>query len=67
MDFVVDQTEPINPSLSQPMKDEDLEVFIDEFGEATRRAKVPVATLEKWKGRLPFLLLDYWREEGWCG
>jgi hypothetical protein len=49
------------------MRDEDFDVFIEEFGEATHRVDVPLETLQKWRGRLPDLLLTYWAEEGWSG
>jgi len=49
------------------MRDEDFEVFIDEFGEATHRINVPPGAVQKWRGKLPDLLLTYWQEEGWCG
>lgn len=49
------------------MRDEDFEVFIDEFGEATSRTDVPEAAIEKWQGKLPDRLLTYWKEEGWYG
>jgi hypothetical protein len=48
------------------MRDEDLEVFIGEFGEATQRVEVPLAKIEKWRGKLPDQLLKYWEQEGWC-
>jgi len=32
------------------MRDEDFEVFIDEFGEATDRTDVPEAAFETWQG-----------------
>ncbi len=48
------------------MRDEDFEVFIDEFGEAMKRVEVPPVAIEKWRGKLPDLLLAYWKEEGWC-
>ena len=49
------------------MRDEDFEVFIDEFGEATRRIDAPAEAIQKWRGTLPDLLLTYWQEEGSCG
>jgi hypothetical protein len=49
------------------MRDEDFELFIDEFGEATHRIAVPVEAIQKWRGKLPDQLLTYWQEEGWCG
>lgn len=48
------------------MRDENFEVFIEEFGEATHRVDVPAASLEKWRAKLPDQLLAYWEEEGWC-
>jgi hypothetical protein len=49
------------------MRDEDFEVFIDEFGEATHRVKVPEEAIVKWREKLPDQLLTYWKDEGWCG
>ena len=49
------------------MRDEDFELFIDEFGEATSRIDVPMEALQKWRGKLPDQLLNYWQGEGWCG
>lgn len=49
------------------MRDEDFEVFIGEFGEATHRLDVPAEAIQKWRGKLPDRLLTYWQEEGWCG
>jgi hypothetical protein len=48
------------------MRDEDFEVFIGEFGEATQRVEVPLSKIEKWRGKLPDQLLKYWEQEGWC-
>lgn len=47
------------------MRDEDFEAFIDEFGEADATWPVPEADLDRWRGRLPDRLLDYWASEGW--
>lgn len=47
------------------MRDEDFEVFIEEFGEATHRVEVPSASIEKWRDKLPDQLLKYWNNEGW--
>ena len=49
------------------MRDEDFEVFISEFGEATHHTDVPAEAIRKWRGKLPDQLLKYWQEEGWCG
>ena len=48
------------------MRDEDFEVFIEEFGEATHRTDVPAFAAERWLGKLPDQLIHYWKEEGWC-
>ncbi|MET4862731.1 GAD-like domain-containing protein [Morganella morganii] len=47
------------------MRDEVFGIFIDEVGEATTSRCVPEVEIEKWKGKLPELLLNYWRNEGW--
>ncbi|GAC1045926.1 GAD-like domain-containing protein [Rhizobium sp. No.120] len=48
------------------MRDEDFELFIENFGEATSRVKVPQASFEKFEKTLPAQLLKYWSEEGWA-
>lgn len=47
------------------MRDEAFSLFIDEVGEATTSRYVPETEIEKWKGKLPPLMLNYWRNEGW--
>jgi hypothetical protein len=47
------------------MRDEDFEIFIEEFGEASSRTAVPPETINAWRGKLPDALLRYWAEEGW--
>ncbi|UNH44163.1 DUF1851 domain-containing protein (plasmid) [Moellerella wisconsensis] len=47
------------------MRDEAFSLFIDEVGEATTSRYVPETEIEKWKAKLPPLLLNYWRDEGW--
>lgn len=49
------------------MRDETFELFISEFDEATHSVVVPVAAIDRWRGKLPDRLLTYWQEEGWCG
>ncbi|MBI3348942.1 MAG: DUF1851 domain-containing protein [Burkholderiales bacterium] len=46
-----------------------MEMFLGDegFGPAFARKDVPPATVEKFRGKLPDQLLDYWREYGWCG
>jgi len=48
------------------MRDEDFEIFIEEFGEASSRIAVPAESIDLWRGKLPDALLDYWSNEGWC-
>jgi len=49
------------------MRDEDFDLFINNFGESTRRVDVPQASIEKFTNVLPNQLLKYWAEEGWSG
>lgn len=42
-------------------------LFIDTVGEAIYRQEVPLSSVERYRGRLPDLLLSYWVEHGWCG
>lgn len=49
------------------MRDEDFELFIEEFGEETSRTDVPMSAIQKWRGKIPDRLLKYWQAEGWCG
>lgn len=48
------------------MRDEDFELFIEEFGEASLRREVAAQTIAQWRGKLPEQLLTYWQEEGWA-
>lgn len=41
--------------------------FIQKFGEPIDRQEVPESSIERYKGKLPNLLLEYWTEHGWCG
>ena len=47
------------------MRDEDFELFIEEFGEATHTDKVPESSIQKYNKILPDQLLHYWKTEGW--
>jgi len=42
-----------------------LEMFRDRVGEPTRSANVPQIAFDKYQGKLPNVLLDYWRMDGW--
>ncbi|VBT10595.1 GAD-like domain-containing protein [Burkholderia pseudomallei] len=37
------------------------------FGPAVARRDVPSEKIEKFRGKLPNKLLEYWQEYGWCG
>ena len=41
--------------------------FIEKFGAPVDRQKAPTSSIERYRGKLPNLLLDYWAEHGWCG
>ncbi|MFQ6571946.1 GAD-like domain-containing protein [Pseudomonas sp. UM16] len=41
--------------------------FIDKFGGLVGRQEVPVSSIERYRGKLPDQLLEYWAEHGWCG
>ncbi len=47
-------------------RDEDFAYFIEEFGEAEVRQQPHLEDIERWRGRLPDRLLQYWQDEGWC-
>lgn len=41
--------------------------FLEKFGDPIDRHEVPVTSIERYRGKLPGLLLEYWAEHGWCG
>ncbi|VVQ00598.1 GAD-like domain-containing protein [Pseudomonas fluorescens] len=41
--------------------------FIEKFGASIDRQEVPASSIERYRGKLPKLLLEYWAEHGWCG
>ncbi|WP_212626222.1 GAD-like domain-containing protein [Pseudomonas sp. PP3] len=41
--------------------------FIEKFGSPIARQEVPVSSIERYRGKVPNLLLEYWAEHGWCG
>ncbi|HIH2748338.1 DUF1851 domain-containing protein [Burkholderia aenigmatica] len=49
------------------MRDEDFDLFIETFSEATSRVEVPHASFDRFANRLPDRLLKYWEQEGWGG
>lgn len=47
--------------------DEYYSLFIKEVGEPMFRQEVPPSSIERYRGKLPGKLLEYWAEHGWCG
>ncbi|RAU39809.1 MULTISPECIES: GAD-like domain-containing protein [unclassified Pseudomonas] len=41
--------------------------FLEKFGGPVDRQDVPVSSIERYRGKLPNQLLEYWAEHGWCG
>ena len=41
--------------------------FLDKFRRPVDRQEVPVSSIDRYRGRLPNQLLEYWAEHGWCG
>ena len=41
--------------------------FLEKFGGPVDRQEVPVSSIDRYRGRLPNQLLEYWAEHGWCG
>ena len=41
--------------------------FLEKFGGAIDRREVPLSSIDRYQGKLPKLLLEYWAEHGWCG
>ncbi|WDY56098.1 GAD-like domain-containing protein [Pseudomonas sp. PSKL.D1] len=47
--------------------DEVYSIFLETVGGVCHRQEVPPTSVERYQGLLPDLLLDYWKEHGWCG
>lgn len=47
--------------------DEVFSIFLQTFGGPVDRQEVPATSIERYRGKLPNQLLDYWAEHGWCG
>ncbi|OBS40541.1 glutamyl-tRNA amidotransferase [Pseudomonas syringae pv. syringae] len=41
--------------------------FLEKFGGPVDRQEVPASSIERYRGKLPNQLLEYWTEHGWCG
>lgn len=48
------------------MQDPHFARFIGKCGAATQTVQIPDASLSKWAGKLPPLMLHIWQEEGWA-
>ncbi len=47
--------------------DKDFEEFIEDFGQPTTSRKAKKSQIEKYRGKLPDKLLEYWGDIGFCG
>ncbi|MBV4521668.1 DUF1851 domain-containing protein [Pseudomonas sp. SWRI74] len=47
--------------------DEIFSIFLETFGEPVDRQEVPASSMERYRGKLPNQLLEYWDEHGWSG
>ncbi|MEQ7919399.1 GAD-like domain-containing protein [Xanthomonas sp. WHRI 1810A] len=47
--------------------DEVFSMFLETFGGPVDRQEVPASSIERYRGKLPAQLLEYWNEHGWCG
>ena len=41
--------------------------LLEKFGGAIDQREVPLSSINRYQGKLPKLLLEYWAEHGWCG
>jgi hypothetical protein len=41
--------------------------FVEKFGGPLNRQEVPASSIERYRGKLPNQLLEYWAEHGWSG
>jgi hypothetical protein len=46
---------------------EEFSVFMEALGGPIDHRAVPPSSIERYRGKLPDLLLKYWDEHGWCG
>lgn len=42
-------------------------LFLETMGKPILRQEVPPSSIERYRGKLPNKLLEYWREHGWAG
>ncbi|MDH4557417.1 DUF1851 domain-containing protein [Pseudomonas sp. BN417] len=48
------------------MRDSHFDLFIENMGEANFRTDISEAIIAAWSSKLPPVLLDVWRQEGWA-
>jgi hypothetical protein len=53
--------------LRRKQLDEIFSIFLETFGEPVDRQEVPASSMERYRGKLPNQLLEYWDEHGWSG
>ena len=41
--------------------------FIEKIGQPILRQEVPASAIERYRGKLPEKLMEYWAKYGWCG
>jgi hypothetical protein len=41
--------------------------FLEKFGQAVDRREVPISSIQRYRGKLPDQLLEYWSDHGWAG
>ncbi len=47
--------------------DKYFDCFLEGLGPASELRQVPLASMERYRGKLPDQLLAYWEDHGWCG
>ncbi|MFK1554719.1 GAD-like domain-containing protein [Pseudomonas aeruginosa] len=48
------------------MRDSSFSLFIESIGEANSRTEISDSTITAWSNKLPPVLLEIWRQEGWA-
>jgi hypothetical protein len=47
--------------------DENFEGFLEDFGPAVHKIDASTSSIDRYRGKLPDQLLEYWQKHGWCG
>jgi hypothetical protein len=53
--------------IKENIMDEDFEYFLEKLSPQASRLDVPKSSFNKYRGKLPDKLLEYWQERGWGG